>query len=113
MTTVPSQYDPIARETFLPQIGKIVAMTDMTAKDRYFRIELEKPLGHKPGQFVMVSILGLGEAPIRITSYNVCYTKLLRTVVVRAYYSKQNTIYPAVFEDLSEYGKILTRNNFV
>jgi len=68
MTTVPSQYHQIARETFLPQIGKIVAITDMTAKDRYFRIELEKPLGHRPGQFVMVSVLGLGEAPISISN---------------------------------------------
>ncbi|MBN2317495.1 MAG: FAD/NAD(P)-binding protein [Acidobacteria bacterium] len=68
MKTVPSQYDQIARETFLPQIGKIVEIADMTAKDRYFRIELEKPLGHGPGQFVMVSVLGLGEAPISISN---------------------------------------------
>jgi sulfhydrogenase subunit gamma (sulfur reductase) len=68
MKTAASQYDQIARETFLPQIGRIVAITDMTAKDRYFRIELEKPLGHRPGQFVMVSVLGLGEAPISISN---------------------------------------------
>jgi NAD(P)H-flavin reductase len=68
MKTVPSQYDQIARETFLPQIGKIVEIADMTAKDRYFRVELEKPLHHGPGQFVMVSVLGLGEAPISISN---------------------------------------------
>jgi len=68
MKTAASQYDQIARETFLPQIGRIAAITDMTAKDRYFRIELEKPLGHRPGQFVMVSVLGLGEAPISISN---------------------------------------------
>jgi sulfhydrogenase subunit gamma (sulfur reductase) len=68
MTTVPSQYAQLARKTFLPQIGKIVEMADMTAKDRYFRVELEKPLGHRPGQFVMVSVLGLGEAPISISN---------------------------------------------
>jgi len=68
MTTSPTQYDQLVRETFLPQIGKIVEMIDMTAKDRYFRVELEKPLGHRPGQFVMVSILGLGEAPISISN---------------------------------------------
>jgi sulfhydrogenase subunit gamma (sulfur reductase) len=68
MTTVPSQYDQLARKNFLPQIGKIVEMADMTAKDRYFRVELEKPLGHRPGQFVMVSVLGLGEAPISISN---------------------------------------------
>jgi sulfhydrogenase subunit gamma (sulfur reductase) len=68
MTTVPSQYDQLARKTFLPQLGTIVEMADMTAKDRYFRVELEKPLGHRPGQFVMVSVLGLGEAPISISN---------------------------------------------
>ncbi len=68
MNTVPSRYEKIARETFLPQIGKIVEIADMTAKDRFFRVELEKPLGHRPGQFVMVSILGLGEAPISISN---------------------------------------------
>jgi sulfhydrogenase subunit gamma (sulfur reductase) len=68
MSTTPSQYDQLARETFLPQIGKIVEITDMTAKDRYFRVDLEKPLLHRPGQFVMVSVFGLGEAPISISN---------------------------------------------
>jgi sulfhydrogenase subunit gamma (sulfur reductase) len=68
MKTVPSQYDQLARETFLPQIGKIVETKDMTAKDRYFRVDLEKPLLHRPGQFVMVSVFGLGEAPISISN---------------------------------------------
>lgn len=68
MNTVSSQYDRIAGETFLPQIGKIVEITDMTSKDRFFRVELEKPLGHRSGQFVMVSELGLGEAPISISN---------------------------------------------
>ena len=68
MTTVASQNKPLPRETFLPQIGRILHVEDMTAKDRFFRIELKKPLGHRPGQFVMVSILGLGEAPISISN---------------------------------------------
>ncbi len=68
MKTVPSRYEKIARENFLPQMGKIVELADMTSKDRFFRVELEKPLGHRPGQFVMVSVLGLGEAPISISN---------------------------------------------
>ena len=68
MSPVSSQYSEIARDTFLPQPGRIVELIDMTAKDRYFRIELEKPLGHGPGQFVMVSVLGVGEAPISISN---------------------------------------------
>ncbi len=67
MQTAPSDYERLARDTFMPQAGKIVDVADMTAKDRYFRVELEKPLGHHPGQFVMVSILGVGEAPISIS----------------------------------------------
>jgi len=68
MGTVSSQYEQLVRETYLPQAGKIVEIDDMTAKDRYFRVELEKPLEHRPGQFVMVSVLGLGEAPISISN---------------------------------------------
>lgn len=59
--------DATVRNTFLPMPGKIVALEDMTAKDRYFRVELPEPLGHRPGQFVMVSVLGVGEAPISIS----------------------------------------------
>jgi sulfhydrogenase subunit gamma (sulfur reductase) len=68
MTAELSRYNQIARETFLPQIGRIVELEDMTSKDRFFKVELEKPLGHRPGQFVMVSLLGLGEAPISISN---------------------------------------------
>jgi sulfhydrogenase subunit gamma (sulfur reductase) len=55
------------KDAFIPQTGKIVEIADMTAKDRYFKLELEKPLGHSPGQFVMTSLLGIGEAPISIS----------------------------------------------
>jgi sulfhydrogenase subunit gamma (sulfur reductase) len=67
MSTASSRYQELARNVFLPQPGRIVEIVDMTAKDRYFRLELEKPLGHHPGQFVMVSVLGVGEAPISIS----------------------------------------------
>jgi NAD(P)H-flavin reductase len=42
----------------------------MTELEKYFRIELPnaKNLGHDPGQFVMLSIPGVGEAPISISS---------------------------------------------
>jgi len=67
MNPVSSQQSELARDAFLPMPGRIVEIADMTAKDRYFRLELEKPLGHHPGQFVMVSVLGVGEAPISIS----------------------------------------------
>jgi NAD(P)H-flavin reductase len=62
-----SLYKEVAKDAFIPQTGKILEIADMTAKDRYFKLELEKPLGHKPGQFVMASLLGIGEAPISIS----------------------------------------------
>jgi sulfite reductase subunit B len=50
--------------------GKIVQAQMVTEKEKFFRIELEGGLhlGHAPGQFVMVSLFGLGEAPISICS---------------------------------------------
>jgi sulfhydrogenase subunit gamma (sulfur reductase) len=67
MTGASSKYNHMAAETFLPKPAKILEIEDMTSRDRYFRVELQKPLGHKPGQFVMVSVLGIGEAPISIS----------------------------------------------
>ncbi len=53
---------------YLPKPGRIVECFDMTAKEKFFLVELEKPLGHRPGQFVMVSVWGVGEAPISVSS---------------------------------------------
>jgi sulfhydrogenase subunit gamma (sulfur reductase) len=82
MSTAASSYAELASRSFIPQRGKIVEITDMTAKDRYFRIELEKPLGHRPGQFVMVSVLGIGEAPISISN-GPCKDNTLEMVIRR------------------------------
>ncbi len=54
--------------TYLPLDGRIVEAFDMTARERYYKVELQQPLNHKPGQFVMVSVWGVGEAPISISS---------------------------------------------
>jgi sulfite reductase subunit B len=42
----------------------------MTATERYLKLSIDsgQSLGHKPGQFVQVSVLGIGEAPISISS---------------------------------------------
>lgn len=55
---------------YLPEPARIVAIEDFTDKERYFKLELlsGKSLGHVPGQFVQVSVLGIGEAPISISS---------------------------------------------
>ncbi|MBF0323175.1 MAG: FAD/NAD(P)-binding protein, partial [Magnetococcales bacterium] len=52
---------------YLPRMARILEVRAMTPREKYFKIELPQPLGHRPGQFVMLSLLGLGEAPISIS----------------------------------------------
>lgn len=54
---------------FLPEVATLVASSAMTDRDRFFEFRLDgRELGHLPGQFVEVSIPGIGEAPISISS---------------------------------------------
>ena len=55
---------------YLPEIATIEKVSTMTATESYFKIKLDsgKELGHQPGQFVEVSLLGIGEAPISVSS---------------------------------------------
>jgi sulfhydrogenase subunit gamma (sulfur reductase) len=61
---------PAARKSlFVPEPGRILKVEQLTANEKLFDIALEnRSLGHKPCQFVEVSIAGVGEAPISITS---------------------------------------------
>lgn len=55
---------------YKPMKGKIIEIKKLTEKEKFFKIQLEGKidLAHEPGQFVMVSIFGYGEAPISICS---------------------------------------------
>jgi NAD(P)H-flavin reductase len=55
---------------YLPQPARIVTVRQMTALEKLFTLELQGglSLGHAPGQFLEVSALGVGEAPISISS---------------------------------------------
>ncbi len=55
---------------YLPTQARIADVRPMTRLEKLFRIELPGgvSLAHRPGQFVEVSILGVGEAPISISS---------------------------------------------
>ncbi len=71
MTTVQQRFPNQKPEAlFVPETAKITRAETLTSTDRLFEIELagKRELGHKPGQFVQVSIMGFGEAPISITS---------------------------------------------
>lgn len=50
--------------------GRILCTKKITDSEKLFEIVLpeEKNLNHEPGQFVMVSLLGVGEAPFSISS---------------------------------------------
>jgi len=60
----------VGSQVFLPDKARIVSVRKMTALEKLFTIELPqgKSLGHRPGQFVEISCLGIGEAPISISS---------------------------------------------
>jgi sulfhydrogenase subunit gamma (sulfur reductase) len=55
---------------YVPQIGEIVHAETLTQIENYYEVRLPggKDLGHQPGQFVQVSLFGIGEAPISICS---------------------------------------------
>ncbi len=57
-------------DIYVPQTATLVGKERLTALETFFEIQLDsnEPLGHRPGQFVMVSIPGLGEAPISVSS---------------------------------------------
>jgi NAD(P)H-flavin reductase len=61
---------PINEKLYLPEPARIIAIETLAEKEKFFRFELleRKTLGNRPGQFLQVSALGIGEAPISITS---------------------------------------------
>lgn len=55
---------------YLPRWAEISRIEKLTESEKLFQLRLSngKPLGHQPGQFVEVSVMGIGEAPISISS---------------------------------------------
>lgn len=55
---------------YLPEPAKLVEIKNFSEKEKYFLFELMsgRSLGNVPGQFLQVAILGVGEAPISISS---------------------------------------------
>jgi sulfhydrogenase subunit gamma (sulfur reductase) len=76
----------INRQLLTPEFVHISKIEQMTAQDKLFTLELPEgvSLGHRPGQFIEVSVLGVGEAPISIssspsrsdTSFELCVRKI-------------------------------------
>lgn len=57
-------------ELYNPRSAKLVGVTELTPREKVFEFRPEdgSSLGHKPGQFVSLSIAGIGEAPISVSS---------------------------------------------
>ncbi len=55
---------------YLPTLAEIVRTEPLTQMEKLFDIRLKngRELGHQPGQFVEVSLFGVGEAPISVSS---------------------------------------------
>ena len=55
---------------YAPFMCKVESVRDLTATEKLFKLVREdgKPFGHKPGQFMQVSVNGIGEAPISVSS---------------------------------------------
>jgi NAD(P)H-flavin reductase len=59
-----------AETMYTPIPATIEHIEHLTPHEKLFTISLDngKPLGHKAGQFVTISVFGIGEAPISVTS---------------------------------------------
>jgi len=60
----------LPHNVYAPEMAQVVRVEDMSWQDRLVEIELPeaRDLGHRPGQFVQVSVFGYGEAPISVCS---------------------------------------------
>lgn len=59
-----------AIELYAPRLAELVKVEELTEREKVFEFSLkdDKALGHRPGQFVEVSVMGIGEAPISVSS---------------------------------------------
>jgi sulfite reductase subunit B len=62
----------VVRESsvYVPTMARVASVEQMTQLEKLFTLELPEgtSLGNEPGQFVEVSLLGIGEAPISVSS---------------------------------------------
>jgi sulfhydrogenase subunit gamma (sulfur reductase) len=58
------------KDIYLPEPATVVSVRDLTPTEKYFEFKIDsgRSLGHLPGQFAEISIPGMGEAPISIST---------------------------------------------
>ena len=57
-------------ELYAPRLAELLKVDELTPREKAFEFKLKdgKELGQQPGQFVEVSVMGIGEAPISVSS---------------------------------------------
>ena len=57
-------------DIYLPRPANVLEATQVTETEMFFKFAMadDQPLGYMPGQFMEVSVPGIGEAPISISS---------------------------------------------
>jgi NAD(P)H-flavin reductase/CheY-like chemotaxis protein len=57
-------------ELYTPRSAKVLSVQQLAAREKAFEVQFldGKELGHQPGQFVEVSMFGIGEAPFGVTT---------------------------------------------
>jgi len=57
-------------ELYIPRLAELVKVDELASREKVFEFRLldGQPLGQRPGQFVEVSVMGIGEAPISVSS---------------------------------------------
>lgn len=60
----------VTESIYLPQPATVRSVRAITAMEKHYELELDegRPLNHSPGQFVQVSLFGIGECPISVCS---------------------------------------------
>ncbi|MDP8258556.1 MAG: FAD/NAD(P)-binding protein [Candidatus Aadella gelida] len=94
---------------YSPMEGTIVRTEQMTENEKFFEIKLEgdRKLGDLPGQFVQLSIFGIGEAPISISSSPTKTNKNTFEICVR-----KVGVFTAALTALNEGDKVGVRGPF-
>jgi sulfite reductase subunit B len=61
---------PVVKDIYLPETATVLEVTTMTEAEKFFRLRFDDPEDREymPGQFMEVSVPGIGEAPISISS---------------------------------------------
>ena len=69
-SAISQQDSECAGNLYLPFMCKVESVCDLTGSEKLFRLFRRdgNGFGHRPGQFMQVSIAGIGEAPISVSS---------------------------------------------